>query len=102
MYHMDDCCSSVLEILIQHIAIKVPDRAEFRQKASAAIVELTSKIPEESYSRILMWFFRLAHSERIAHRQFTVEVIGKLLTSRKRGTVNCENIASINGGEAEG
>ena len=44
-----------MEILIHHLAFKVPDKAEFRQKASSAIVELTLGLPQEYFSRIVRY-----------------------------------------------
>ena len=48
-------CYDAVEILIHHLAVKVPDKAEFRQKASSAIVELTLGLPQEYFSRIVRY-----------------------------------------------
>ena len=48
-----DPCYHAVEILVHHLAVKVPDKAEFRQKASSAIVELTLGLPQEYFSRLV-------------------------------------------------
>ena len=68
-----------VEVLIQHVALRVPERAEFRHKASLAIVDLMHRLPTHVTRRIVHWFFRWAHAEKVAHRQFALEVMGKLL-----------------------
>ncbi len=63
-----------VEVLIQHVALQVPDRAEFRQKASLSILGLMRKLPDDVFRRVIFWFCRWAHSEKLAHRQFSIEV----------------------------
>ena len=36
-------------------------------------------LPTAVTRRIVHWFFRWAHAEKVAHRQFALEVMGKLL-----------------------
>ena len=73
-----------VEILIHHLAMKVPDKAEYRHRASAAINILMTGLPDGYFSNIVKWFFRLAHVEKSANRQFAIEVMGQLLVQTER------------------
>ena len=55
--------------MIQHLALKVPEKADYRHNASDAIVELALRLPKASaFSKIVHWFVQLAHNEKSAHR----------------------------------
>ena len=55
--------------MIQHLALKVPEKAEYRHNASDAIVELALRLPKASaFSKIVHWFVQLVHNEKSAHR----------------------------------
>lgn len=84
MATVGDASFGSVEILVQHLAMKVPDRAEFRQKASSAIVDLLIGLPGHVFTRIVRWFFCLAHNDKSAHRQFAIEVMGRLLAENER------------------
>ena len=71
-------------MFIQHVALKVPERAEFRLKASQAIVLLMRGLSGPKFKKVVEWFFRWAHNEKVAHRQFSVEVMGRLLQEDER------------------
>ena len=73
-----------VEILIHHLAMKVPDKAEYRHRASAAINVLMMGLPLGHFSNIVKWFFRLAHVDKSANRQFAIEVMGQLLVQNER------------------
>jgi hypothetical protein len=63
-----------VEILAQHLALHVPDRAEFRSKASAAIVDIMRGLPGHHFRKLVRWVICFAHSEKVSQRQFAVEV----------------------------
>jgi hypothetical protein len=73
-----------IEIFIQHVALQVPERAEYRAKASQAIVILMRELPGTSFQRVVRWLFCWAHNEKVAHRLFSVEVMGKILQEEER------------------
>ena len=50
-------CSAVT-ILVQHLAVRVPDKAEFRREAAEAIVTLLSALPEALLTSCVNWFTR--------------------------------------------
>ena len=69
---------------MEHIALKVPEKADYRHAASRAILELLQGLPMSHYSRLVKWFFILAHNDRSAYRQFSIEVMGRLLAESER------------------
>lgn len=71
-------------ILIQHLCIRVPDRAEFRQKTAQSVVEILRYLPVKVYIRLMKWFFKFAHNEKAGHRLFMLEVISKMLGEEER------------------
>ena len=50
-------CKSVA-VLVQHMAVKVPDKAEFRREAAEAIVSLLGALPGDLFSSSVRWFVR--------------------------------------------
>ncbi|CAB4055927.1 NCAPD3 [Lepeophtheirus salmonis] len=50
---LEECSYEGVEIFIQHLAFHVPDKAEFRQKASSTIVSITRRLPRIFYNRVL-------------------------------------------------
>ena len=87
-------CKAVC-VLVQHMAVKVPDKAEFRREAAEAIVNLMQALPRDMFSSTVRWFVRLvviiqhlifmtlllryAHSEKSSNRLFSLEVVGRLM-----------------------
>lgn len=84
MVKIGDESHEAVQILIQHIAMKVPERAEYRHGATSAIITLMTGLPDGYYSITANWFFRLAHVEKSANRLFALEVMGKLLAENER------------------
>ena len=50
-------CKAVA-VLVQHMAVKVPDKAEFRREAAEAIVSLMGALPVDLFSSTVRWFVR--------------------------------------------
>ena len=50
-------CHAV-SVLVQHLAVKVPDKAEFRREAAEAIVTLMNALPRDLYTNSVRWFVR--------------------------------------------
>nr|XP_045590344.1 condensin-2 complex subunit D3-like [Procambarus clarkii] len=71
-------------ILIQHLCIRVPDKAEFRQKTAQSVVEILRYLPIQLYTRLVKWFFKFSHNEKAGHRLFMLEVISKMLGEEER------------------
>lgn len=71
-------------MLIQHLALQVPDKAEYRAKTSLAIVTLMRDLSVNIFNRVVRWIFAWAHNEKVAHRQFALEVMGRLMQENER------------------
>ena len=50
--------SRAVTILVQHLAVRVPDKAEFRREAAEAIVTLLSALPDALLTSCVNWFTR--------------------------------------------
>lgn len=74
-FQVGDASHDATEVLIQHLSLQVPERAEYRHKASRAIVDIMRGLPGPVFRRVVRWLFCWAHNEKVAHRQFAVEVL---------------------------
>ncbi len=45
-------------LLVQHLAAKVPDKADWRREAASAILRLLAALPEELLQQSLRWLLR--------------------------------------------
>lgn len=78
-------------ILIQHLCIQVPDKAEFRQKTAQSVVEILRYLPIQLYTKLMKWFFKFSHNEKAGHRLFLLEVISKMLGEEERQAEGSDN-----------
>ena len=47
-----------VSIMVQHLAVRVPDKAEFRREAADAVVTLMSVLPPDLHLASVRWFVR--------------------------------------------
>ncbi|XP_047737385.1 condensin-2 complex subunit D3 [Hyalella azteca] len=71
-------------ILVQHLCLRVPDKADFRQKTSQSVVEILQNLPIKLYTKLMQWFFKFSHNEKAGHRLFTLEIISRMLAAEER------------------
>ena len=76
-----------VKVLVQHMAAKVPDKADWRREAAAAIVSLLEALPAAVLQDSLRWLLKFAHSEKSGNRLFTLEVLGRVMHSEKLDVV---------------
>ena len=50
--------SRAVTILTQHLALRVPDKAEFRREAAEAVVTLISALSHSLRAETVQWFIR--------------------------------------------
>ncbi|XP_065552963.1 condensin-2 complex subunit D3 isoform X2 [Lathamus discolor] len=74
----------VLRILLQHICIKVPDKADYRTYAAQALVTLLSKFPNVEFADFIAWLYKYSHNTKIAYRVFALDVALALLDVPER------------------
>ncbi|KAF2366658.1 Condensin complex subunit 1 C-terminal [Trinorchestia longiramus] len=82
-------------ILVQHLCLRVTDKADFRQKTSQSVVEILKHLPIKLYTKLIQWFFKFSHNEKAGHRLFTLEIISKLLVAEERQVDDEHGAAAI-------
>uniref|UniRef100_A0A0K2TBV8 NonSMC condensin II complex, subunit D3 [Callithrix jacchus] n=1 Tax=Lepeophtheirus salmonis TaxID=72036 RepID=A0A0K2TBV8_LEPSM len=85
---LEECSYEGVEIFIQHLAFHVPDKAEFRQKASSTIVSITRRLPRIFYNRVVRWFLSWSYNEMMSQRLFAVEVMGAFILVEERSAIS--------------
>ncbi|XP_025088497.1 condensin-2 complex subunit D3-like [Pomacea canaliculata] len=73
-----------IKILLQHMCMQVPDRAEYRSKTAQAVVEILKDFPDEIYAFMLKWIGILSRNEKSNVRTFSLDVICLLLEQTER------------------
>ena len=53
-----EAVSKAVTVLVQHLAVRVPDKADFRREAADAIVTLLSALPDTMLTSCVEWFTR--------------------------------------------
>ena len=53
-----EAANRAVTVLVQHLAVRVPDKAEFRREAAEAIVTFLSALPEALLTSCVNWFTR--------------------------------------------
>ncbi|XP_037089796.1 condensin-2 complex subunit D3-like [Pollicipes pollicipes] len=65
--------------LVQNVCVRVPERAEQRQRGAQSVVRLLWLMPPPLYSQTLQWLCDFAHHEKSGHRLLALEVVSRLL-----------------------
>ncbi|XP_032565461.1 condensin-2 complex subunit D3 isoform X2 [Chiroxiphia lanceolata] len=73
----------VLRILLQHICIKVPDKADYRTYAAQALVTLLNKLPCVEFAEFISWLYKYSLN-RTSYRVFALDVALALLEVPER------------------
>ncbi|XP_053308636.1 condensin-2 complex subunit D3 isoform X2 [Spea bombifrons] len=76
----------VLHILLQHICVKCPDKAEYRLSAAQALVKLMEKLPNPEYALFTSWMYGYSKNSKISYRVFALDVAVALLELPERET----------------
>ena len=66
MTHNGQLAHEAASVLVQHLATRVPDKADFRREAAEAVVTLLSALPEAMLSSCVEWFTRSVSAPRWA------------------------------------
>ena len=53
-----EAASKAVTILVQHLAVRVPDKAEYRREAAEAVVTLISGLSPSLRAETVQWFIR--------------------------------------------
>uniref|UniRef100_A0A8C3K1Y5 Condensin-2 complex subunit D3 n=1 Tax=Calidris pygmaea TaxID=425635 RepID=A0A8C3K1Y5_9CHAR len=74
----------VLRILLQHICMKVPDKADYRTYAAQALVNLLNKLPSAEFADFIAWLYKYSRNTKTAYRVFALDVALALLDVPER------------------
>ena len=61
-------------LLVQHMAAKVPDKADWRREAASGILILMEVLSPALLHTTTRWILKFAHSEKPSNRLFSLEV----------------------------
>ncbi|XP_063799859.1 condensin-2 complex subunit D3 [Pseudophryne corroboree] len=74
----------ILLILLQHICVKCPDKADYRVSAAQALVRLLEKFPNPEYAAFIEWLYKFSWNSKISYRVFALDVAITLLELPER------------------
>ncbi|XP_043235483.1 condensin-2 complex subunit D3-like [Amphibalanus amphitrite] len=77
-----------LQTLVQNVCLRVPERAEQRQRGAQAVMRLLRLMPLPLYTQTLRWLRDFARHEKTGHRLFALEVLSQLLAEGLRGSTS--------------
>jgi len=91
----EDVVQPALVVLVEHLAVKVPDKTDYRKLAADAIVALMEEMTADLYRKAVKWFVIFCHTDKATHRLFSLEVLGRLISSTppQGGTPEASTIA---------
>ncbi|NXG22212.1 CNDD3 protein, partial [Grallaria varia] len=73
----------VLRILLQHMCVKVPDKADYRTYAAQAVVTLMNKFPCVEFASFISWLYKFSLNDT-SYRVFALDVAFALLDVPER------------------
>jgi hypothetical protein len=65
--------------LLQHICIRVPDKADYRHSASTAIQTILAELPKDQHGRFIVFADKYVKNQKVNYRLFGVELAIELL-----------------------
>ncbi|NWS33478.1 CNDD3 protein, partial [Polioptila caerulea] len=74
----------LLRILLQHICVKVPDKADYRTSAAQALVTLLDKLPCAEFASFIAWLYKFSLMKQVSYRVFALDVALALLELPER------------------
>ncbi|NWU88406.1 CNDD3 protein, partial [Upupa epops] len=81
---LKDVAVPLVRILLQHICIKVPDKADYRTYGAQALATLLNKLPCAEFADFISWLYKYSHNKKIAYRVFALDVALALLDVPER------------------
>ncbi|NXA03856.1 CNDD3 protein, partial [Sapayoa aenigma] len=74
----------VLQLLLQHICVKVPDKADYRTYAAQALVTLLNNLPSVEFAEFMSWLYKYSLNKLTSYRVFALDVALALLDIPER------------------
>ncbi|KAI0221272.1 Condensin-2 complex subunit D3 [Lamellibrachia satsuma] len=78
-----DCLHSV-RILLQHLCVKVPDKADYRSKVAQVFVDILNEHATAAYASIIQWLHRYSRNAKMSYRVFALDIVTLLLNLPER------------------
>ncbi|XP_064635825.1 condensin-2 complex subunit D3-L-like [Lineus longissimus] len=70
--------------LVQHLCIKVPDKADYRSRVALVVVTLLKQLPPLPYAKLIEWFYKFSRNEKTSYRGFAVDIVAMLLNEKEK------------------
>ncbi|NWU77958.1 CNDD3 protein, partial [Onychorhynchus coronatus] len=74
----------LLRTLLQHICVKVPDKADYRTYAAQALATLLDKLPCVEFAEFISWLYKFSLLNKTSYRVFALDVALALLDVPER------------------
>ncbi|NWR34306.1 CNDD3 protein, partial [Tachuris rubrigastra] len=74
----------LLRTFLQHICVKVPDKADYRTYAAQALVTLLNKLPHVEFAEFVSWLYKFSLLSKTSYRVFALDVALALLDMPER------------------
>ncbi|KAG8315963.1 Condensin-2 complex subunit D3 [Homalodisca vitripennis] len=84
LIYLKDSAFNGVYTLIQHIIVRIPDKADLRTKGVQVVIELLDVFPHSLYSKTVVWVMSVCHSEQAKYRITGLEIVTKLLYGNER------------------
>ncbi|CAH0391588.1 unnamed protein product [Bemisia tabaci] len=79
METLGDASYPGVRVLIQHLCLLIPDKADLRIKAVSTILEILSFVPADIYGQTVIWIYSFCHSDNVKHRINALEIMSRLI-----------------------
>ncbi|XP_033638776.1 condensin-2 complex subunit D3-like [Asterias rubens] len=76
---LEDEAIPSLRLLLQHLCVKVPDKAEYRAKTAETVALILTYMPINHRAKFIEWLYKYSRNVKIGHRVFALEVVAVLL-----------------------
>lgn len=83
--------------LLQHLCMRVPDKAELRHGASQAVISILLAMRPQEIHRFVTFIDKYGRNQKPAYRIFAVELSEKILTSKEVNSEDEMNLVSAGG-----
>ncbi|KAM7435860.1 Condensin-2 complex subunit D3 [Porites harrisoni] len=80
----NDQMLSAVQVLVQHLCTKCPERAEYRNIVAKAVVDIMKTLPVNVYASLTEWINKYSKNAKISYRIFALDVVSLLLCEPDR------------------
>ncbi|KAJ8050994.1 Condensin-2 complex subunit D3 [Holothuria leucospilota] len=77
--HMGEKSYASVRVLLQHMCVKVPDKAEYRALVSSEVAIILQRLPDEVQGRFMEWLCKYSRNVKIGYRVFALEVVSAMM-----------------------